>query len=311
MNMKPFTVRFWGVRGSHPATGPNTQGFGGNTTCVEVNAGGQQIIIDAGTGIIHLGQEMSKNNGGKPIQATVLFTHAHIDHTQGFPFFAPSYRGTTTIHVLGPMALENTLEEAIANSMLPPFSPVALHEMPCRMVIRNITESNTILFREADPEPRLDNIYSPAFPPEEQDVRIGILRSYAHPKGGVLVFRVAYAGRSFVFATDVEGYVGGDQRLIAFARSTDFLIHDAQYEPDEYLSPARSTQGWGHSTWEMAADVAAQAGVKTLIITHHDPFHDDEQVRRIEAKIRAKFPSVFAAREGMILDVLAGTVSAP
>ncbi len=309
MNVSEFRVRFWGVRGSHSATGAAMIGVGGNTTCLEVNADGHQIIIDAGTGIIHLGHEMTKNNGEKAIDATLLFTHAHIDHTQGFPFFPPSYRGTSILRVLGPMALEQTLEEAIAGSMLPPFSPVALHEMPCSMIMRNITESNYILFKNGDPEPRIDNLYNPSFRPAATDVRIGILRSYAHPKGGVLVFRIDHADRSCVFATDVEGYVGGDQRLIAFARGSDFLIHDAQYELEEYLSPTRSTQGWGHSTWDMATDVAKQAGVRNLILTHHDPFHEDKQVEQIEAKAQKKFSATVAAREGMELDLLAGSIN--
>ncbi len=306
-----FRLKFWGVRGSHPATGRGMSGVGGNTTCVEVQAAGHQIIMDAGTGIIHLGQEMMSGNGSKPIVSTLLFTHAHMDHTQGFPFFAPSFRGSTSIHVLGPMAFEQTLEDAIASSMLPPFSPVALHEMPCNMVIRNISETNIVVFRPGEPDPRLDNAYNPSVQTTEQDVRVDIYRSYAHPKGGVLVFRVSYAGRSLVFATDVEGYCGGDQRLIAFSRSADFLIHDAQYELEEYLSPARSTQGWGHSTWEMATEVATQAGVKHLILTHHDPFHADGQVEGIERKARKKFKSSTAAREGMVLDLLAGRVKQP
>ncbi|MEW6369119.1 MAG: MBL fold metallo-hydrolase [Acidobacteriota bacterium] len=308
MRQTKFLAKFYGVRGSHPASGSGIDGFGGNTTCLHVEAGGHRIIVDAGTGIINLGQELVKNNGGRPVVATLLFTHAHIDHTQGFPFFAPAYRGTSVINVLGPMAFQQTLEEAIRSSMLPPFSPVALHEMPCHMTIQNIFESNYLVLRPGDREPRIENQYKPGILARRNDVRIGILHSYAHPKGGVLVFRVEHAGRSVVFATDVEGYVGGDQRLISFSRGADFLIHDAQYEIEEYLSPARPTQGWGHSTWEMAAEVAQQAGVKHLLLTHHDPFHDDRQIERIEAKARKQFARTTAAREGMVLDLSAGTI---
>ncbi|MBI2837950.1 MAG: MBL fold metallo-hydrolase [Acidobacteria bacterium] len=304
MNESSFQVRFWGVRGSHAAPGSRTEHYGGNTTCVEVQAGGHQIIVDAGTGIIHLGQEMVRNNGDKPIVATILFTHGHHDHTQGFLFFAPSYRGSTTLYIHGPMAFQQTLEESMAGSMMPPFSPVALHELPSRLSIRNISERDYLLFQEGTREPRLDDQFHPTLTQGSNDVRVDVHRSYAHPKGGVLVFRISHADRSLVFATDVEGYSGGDRRLINFARGADYLIHDSQYEIEEYLSPSKTTQGWGHSTWEMATDVARQAGVSNLILTHHDPFHDDRQIEAIEVKARARFPRSTAAREGMVIDLV-------
>lgn len=311
MGESTFRAKFWGVRGSHPAPGSAMSAFGGNTTCLQVLAGSHDIIFDAGTGIIHLGQEMTKKNGEKPVVATLLFTHSHHDHTQGFPFFAPFYRGTSSIYVLGPMAFQQTLEASIASSMMPPFSPVALHEMPAQLMIRNICESDYLLFQGGESEPRLDNQYHPRMHQETQDVRIDVMRSYAHPKGGVLVFKITYAGRALVFATDVEGYSGGDRRLINFARGADYLIHDAQYEIEEYLAPIRPTQGWGHSTWEMAVDVAEQAGVANLVLTHHDPFHEDPQVERMEAKARKKFRHCVSASEGLEIDLLARKIQRP
>lgn len=305
---KGFRIKFWGVRGSHPSPGAHTQRYGGNTTCVEFDVAGHHIIIDAGTGLINLGHEIARQNGNSQIVTTLLFTHSHHDHTQGFPFFAPFYRGTSTIFVLGPMAFQQTLQASIESSMMPPFSPVALHEMPCQMVIRNISETDYILFKSGEREPRIDNQYHPTVESGQDDVRVDVMRSYAHPKGGVLVFRVAHAGKSVVFATDVEGYVGGDRRLIEFARGAHILIHDAQYEDHEYFAPIRCTQGWGHSTWEMATDVANQAAVRHLLLTHHDPSHDDATVQSIETKARARFAPTTAAWEGMEIEVGSGWI---
>ena len=98
-------IRFWGVRGSHPVPGPRTVRIGGNTACVEIQAGAHTIILDAGTGIINLGTDLmrrSRAHGGHSITATILFSHMHNDHTQGFPFFEPAYAGASTLHILGP-----------------------------------------------------------------------------------------------------------------------------------------------------------------------------------------------------------------
>ncbi|NJL35282.1 MAG: MBL fold metallo-hydrolase, partial [Chloroflexaceae bacterium] len=118
-----FIVRFWGTRGSYPVPGPHTLRYGGNTTCVELQIGQHTLIIDAGTGIINLGYDLlrrSKENGGIPISATILLTHMHHDHTQGFPFFLPAYQGTSTLHILGPRTFDEELEDTLNHAVLPP-----------------------------------------------------------------------------------------------------------------------------------------------------------------------------------------------
>ena len=124
------------------------------------------------------------------------------------------------------------------------------------------------------------------------------LRNLAHPKGGVVNYRISYKGKSVIFATDVEGYVGGDARLVSFANKTDLLIHDAQYRPEEYNGLPVPTQGFGHSTYEMATDVARAAKVKRLALFHHDPSHSDDELKEIESRARKNFKNTFAAFEG-------------
>ena len=122
------SVTFWGVRGSYPVPGPRTVRMGGNTACVEIQAGPHTIILDAGTGIINLGADLvrrARSNGGHPITATILFSHMHNDHTQGFPFFDPAYVGASTLHILGPKVFESDLEETLSHAMLPPSFPSA------------------------------------------------------------------------------------------------------------------------------------------------------------------------------------------
>ena len=113
-----------------------------------------------------------------------------------------------------------------------------------------------------------------------------------------MIYNIRYRGKSLVFATDTEGYEGGDQRLIDLAQDADLLIHDAEYTESEYTGPPRVRQGWGHSTWLMAVEVGQKAHVKRLALTHHHARHDDATMRRIEQEAQAILPQAFVAREG-------------
>jgi phosphoribosyl 1,2-cyclic phosphodiesterase len=299
MDADQFIVRFWGTRGSYPVPGPGTVRYGGNTTCVEVQAGHHTLIIDAGTGIINLGNDLlrrAKERGGAPIRATLLLTHMHHDHTQGFPYFLPAYLGTSVLHILGPRTFEEDLEETLNHAVLPPSFPVSLSEMPSLKIVRSLRESEMVTLDGEMSEPQVFNVYRDNVAPGPDAVQVTIHKSFAHPRNGVFIYRVAYRGRSLIFASDTEGYVDTDQRLVHFARDTDLIIHDAQYTADDYT---RSKQGWGHSTPEMACEVARQAGARRLVLFHHEPRHDDAQIERLECAARAIFPDTVAAYEGL------------
>ena len=301
---------FRGVRGSYCVPGPATLRTGGNTTCIEVHAGGNTIILDAGTGIIEVGRQLAleqearrKSDPAAHIVAAMFFSHMHHDHTQGFPFFPPVYMETTRLHIYGPRMMNTNFESGLANALLSPLFPVELADMRAQKLIHNIYENDVVLFPEPGGTPvmakKRDDLSG--YGPDIARVHCG--HTYAHPNGGSLVYRIEHAGRSVVFATDVEGYVGGDQRLIRFAAGADVLIHDAQYEAGRYTGYPAPVQGFGHSTPEMAAEVARAAGVGRLFLTHHDPGSDDDRVEALERNAQGLFPKVEAAREGVTVEL--------
>lgn len=300
-----FTIRFWGVRGSYPTPGNATVRYGGNTACVEVTVGGRTLILDAGTGIIPLGRDLVRRAGGRALETLLLVSHLHHDHTQGFPFFTPAYIPSTRLHVYGLGADAESLERVLESNQSAQRFPVSLREMGAAKEIRSVRESEEVVWDE-------DGVRaaSPASSVGRDAVRVRIHRSYAHPDG-VYVYRIEWRGRSLVYATDTEGYVGGDRRLAAFARGADALIHDAQYSEAHYrgLAGAPSTQGFGHSTVEMACEAASAAGVGRLVLFHHDPSYDDAKIDEMQTRARGLFVNAQAAYEGLTLELGAQPVT--
>lgn len=306
MTTDEFTVRFWGVRGSYPVAAGAAIRFGGNTPCVEIQAGGHTIILDAGTGIIGLGQHLAQRarERGESIRITLVFTHFHHDHTQGLPFFAPAYMPTTRLQIFAPDLYEEPAMEILANVMAAPTFPVSFQGLRAQKTSQSVTENDIIHIDSASGEASV--ISSGVELLDPGSVRIQAMRSYGHPQG-VMIYRIRWRDRSVVYATDTEGYRGGDQRLVDFAHQTDLLIHDAQYTDDHYLgrlAGAPVTQGFGHSTGTMACETARSAQVGSLVLFHHDPNYDDEMIAAIERRARKVFPNTMAAQEGQVIDLL-------
>jgi phosphoribosyl 1,2-cyclic phosphodiesterase len=288
-------VKFWGVRGSYPAPGAGTVKYGGNTACVEIRAGERTIILDAGTGIIPLGRELARR---RALEVTLLFSHLHHDHTQGFPFFLPAYMPNAHLRIFGPGGTPETLSHVLEHNQSFETFPVSLRDMAATKEIRSVRESQVIIWGGAGV--RVTEA-GEGLGSDKEAVVIRIHKSYAHP-GGVYVYRVTWRGKSVVYATDTEGYVGTDRKLAQFAKDTDVLIHDAQYSEEHYwgqLAGFPSTQGYGHSTVKMACEVAAASEAGQLILFHHDPSYSDARVAGMEASAKAQFHEVQAAYEGM------------
>jgi ribonuclease BN (tRNA processing enzyme) len=172
--------------------------------------------------------------------------------------------------------------------------------------IQTVQESQIIVWDEENVRVAAPNISL-----SEEALVIRIHKSYAHP-GTVFVYRISWRGKSIVYATDTEGYVGSDRKLVAFARNADVLIHDAQYGEAHYagqLAGFPSTQGFGHSTPAMACEVAASAETGQLILFHHDPAYSDAMVAEQEGVAKNIFPDSRAAREG--LEIKLDTIPAP
>jgi phosphoribosyl 1,2-cyclic phosphodiesterase len=274
-----FTVQFWGVRGSLATCGLDFAEVGGNTSCVEVRVGEEVIILDAGTGLRPLGQTL-----GHPTRATFFLTHYHWDHIQGFPFFRPAYLPENSFTLYGPGKNGDGLEAALRRQMQAPHFPVTLAALQARLDFRSIRAGDAVCVGAAR-------------------VRAAALN---HPQG-CLGYRISYGGVSVAYATDTEHVaVGvGDPGTLELARGADVLIYDAQYTDDEYHGRSGPPhQGWGHSTVEEACRLARAAGVRQLVLFHHDPTHDDRFVDELIASARVLFPNVVAAREGLTMDLL-------
>jgi phosphoribosyl 1,2-cyclic phosphodiesterase len=293
----PPSLRFWGVRGSIPAPGASTVFYGGNTSCVEVRADGELIILDSGTGIRPLGVELAAEFKDQPLKLTILITHTHWDHIQGFPFFTPAYDPKNHIHVLGYEGAREGLASILSSQMESPYFPIGLAELPSNIVIEEL---------------------------KDLDFRIGKVKVQAafvnHP--GVCVgYRLFTSNGSIAYLPDNEPYYRAaaqphtqlfykeetaqfeqseDQKLIEFIRGTDLLIIDSQYDAEEY----EAHKGWGHGSVDDVVSLAIQASVKRLFLFHHDPAHDDakisqmlEHARKLASAKGANL-TIEAAREG-------------
>jgi ribonuclease BN (tRNA processing enzyme) len=252
---------------------------GGNSSCVEITTDEHTLVFDAGTGIIQLGRDMVQRPG-KPV-VHIFLSHLHHDHIEGLRFFAPVYSPEWRCYVYGANSTTPTLKTLLAQTMSPRFFPVSLSQLPARLTIRSLGKHDRV--RLAAPQPTV----------------VQARYSAAHPKVGVMLYRITRGGRSVVYATDVESPRGGYEDVVAFAHGADVLIHDAQYTDEEYHGGHLNKAGWGHSTVRMAAEAARAAGVGQLLLYHHDPEHDDAEVRHLERVARAIFPHSRAATEGL------------
>lgn len=292
-----FMAKLYGVRGSYPIAPPDGTSIGGNTTCLLVRSAEHIVIIDAGSGLIRLGKELipeivrHNKETGRPFHITFLFTHTHNDHLLGFPFFAPLYMPGVHLHFFGPATLGVDFEDIVRTLVEPQYFPVSMDEFRSNKSFHNINENMFIYFNPDNPEPQVGHVMEtePAF----SSLSIYTMKYYFHPKDGSFPYRVEWNDKKLVFATDVECYVGGDQRLINFSKDADVLIHDAQYSEEQYAKFC----GYGHSSISMACDTARQANVKKLLLFHHDPNNSDDVLRGMEKEARSLFAESELATE--------------
>ena len=290
-------AKLYGTRGSYPIAPELGTKYGGNTTCMLARTPEHVVIIDAGSGLIKLGKELipeileNKKKSGQPFHITMLFTHTHSDHLLGLPFFAPIYMPDVHIHFFGPATLGADFEQILRVVVKPQYFPVSMDEFRSIKSFHNINENMFIFFNPDDPQPQIghESHTEAAF----SDFSFHTMKYYFHPKDGSYPYRIQWKDKKIVFATDVETYVGGDQRLINFSKNADVLIHDAQYSVEQY----KSFCGYGHSSFAMACDTAKQAKVKKLLLYHHDPNNTDEDLEKMEAEAKKLFKKSELASE--------------
>ncbi len=249
-------IKCWGSRGSIAVSGRKYLKYGGDTTCVEVvSNNGDLIIIDAGTGIRELGNELVRTGRNS---INVIFTHPHWDHLSGFPFFKPLYRKDTDIHVRGPRTTRDSVMNIVSKTMSPPYFPVELEDI-----------SSDISFHATGPKSfEIGSVKIQSIPLNHTNRGVG--------------YRLEEDGKSFVFLTDnelahhhPEGRKAAD--YMKFSEGADLLFHDAEFTPEEY----KNTKGWGHSVYLDTVELAMKAGVRKLGLFHHNQDRSDDGIDKI------------------------------
>jgi phosphoribosyl 1,2-cyclic phosphodiesterase len=291
-------VRFWGVRGSIPAPGPQTVHYGGNTTCIEVTTdGGHTLILDAGTGIRALGMNLMEK---EPVRCALLVTHTHWDHIQGLPFFLPLFLTGSQVSVYGAFdpVYQKDLKSILAQQMDYCYFPVRQLELRADMSYLDLREGQVFEYGDAT----VTNV---------------LMNHPVHTYG----YRIESNGRSMFFSGDHEQpfniydpedtYHGEYDHLMQdkinkiaeVARDVDLFIVDAQYTDEEIIHK----RGWGHGTYSSALDLAKLAGARKVCLTHHDPTRTDDALDAIVADLRQSYPTdgpeLLIAREGLEIDL--------
>lgn len=307
--MSEFNIKFRGVRGSFPVADRNFLKFGGNTSCVEVNVGGHLIVLDAGTGIVGVGDDLMEKHIAssvnplerKPIYTTILVSHIHQDHLLGLTFFKPIHLESSKIMLFGATTPDTNMTSALSQLIFGKTFPLDLGDIACNFDIRDIYESQAIIIKPGQ-KPELVSMTD--LEQGDDDILITFYKSYVHPQEGVMVYKISYKGKSVVYATDKECYFGGDKKFSKFAKNCDLLIHDAQYTTEDYLSPYSPKQGFGHSTYDMAVEVMKQAKAKSLVFFHYDPSYDDTKLERIKEHYTSNNKNVYMAYEGLEFNLI-------
>lgn len=302
-----FKVKFRGVRGSYPTPRANFLRFGGNTSCVEVGLGENLLVLDAGTGIVDLGNELvrehilssQQQNDRKTIEATILLSHVHQDHIQGLQFFKPVFVRGSKINVFGLNVSNEDLKDTLQDVLFDRVFPLGIDDVKCTFNIENLNDSKVVVIKKGEKAKIID---LSDFCPSDystDDIVVSFYKTQAHPKNGCLCMKISYNNKVLVYATDKESYVGSDKRFIEFAYGCDVLIHDAQYTHQDYVSPVAPKQGYGHSTYQMALESAKLAKAKKLFFFHYDPNYDDTTLEMLEKEFSNKMNGIEFAKEGM------------
>jgi phosphoribosyl 1,2-cyclic phosphodiesterase len=291
-------LKLWGVRGSIPVPGTSTIRYGGNTTCVEVRADGEIIVLDAGSGIRPLGLSLENEFGSDPISLSLLITHVHWDHIQGFPFFVPSYNDKNQVKIFGYDGAGAGLGEILKGQMAAPFFPVALYDLPGKIEIEKL---DAMEFHIGNVRVRAKLMNHPGMCVGYRLLTSKGSISFLPDNEPFDAFKL-HSAKSHLLSPEQTKKRAQEERagLVKFLQGSDILILDTQYTDEEYQVHV----GWGHGSLSAAVSLALDASVRKLLLFHHDPTHDDdmldamvEKARKIAAKSES-YLELEGAREG-------------
>jgi phosphoribosyl 1,2-cyclic phosphodiesterase len=277
-----INVTFHGVRGSTPCQSDDIRRYGGNTSCVSIEAPGQDpLLLDMGTGLRYFGKQVPTD---RPFAGNCLLSHLHWDHVQGLPFFVPLLREGACLDVYGPAQDDGrSLDEVVSCTIRPPLFPVSVDELP-----------GTVRFHDTG----------------DSEFSIGdfeVMSRLIPHLGSTLGFRVSWKGRSVAYLSDhqqpFDGSFAASPSALELIAGVDLLIHDAQYTKAEFQ--AKST--WGHCTIDYAVWLAGEAGAKRLALFHHDPSRRDDDLDdllKCANEVGAlRGVDVIAASEGLTVEI--------
>jgi phosphoribosyl 1,2-cyclic phosphodiesterase len=269
-----YMVRFWGVRGSIACPGPDTVRYGGNTSCVEIRCGDRLMVFDGGTGLRLLGNELMRD--GKAAELDIFYSHTHFDHICGLPFFAPCYDPKSRIRIWAGHLNGRGIETVLKKMMIAPLFPIPMGIFTAKLDFVDFAAGKKLL--------------------PHRGIRLATGR-LNHPNGAT-GYRIEYAGKVVAYITDTEhSPLGLDRNILGLVNRADLMIYDGTYTDAEYPQH----KDWGHSTWQEGVRLADAAGVRTLVIFHHDPGHDDAFMDRVAAEAANTRPGTIVAQEGMVL----------
>ena len=249
-----MNITIWGVRGSIPTSGNETKHYGGNTSCIEVMQDDWMLVLDAGSGM----QRLNAGITFKSKRVDILLTHLHFDHIQGLGFFKALFNPSMEVHIWGPASTSHSLRSRLSRYFSPPLFPVHFRDIPCKLVLHEVENSSF----EIGP--------------------FNIESRYVTHQGPTVGYRVSGTHSVFSYIPDHEPALGRrgllhDLKWVSgsdLVLNADLLLHDGQFSAEEY----KERLGWGHCSMEDAALFASLAGVKHLLLFHHDPAHSDQQL---------------------------------
>ena len=283
-NDNRVAITFWGVRGSTPCANRQNMEYGGNTTCVQIDVPGcdEILILDSGTGIRNLGNELAKREEG--LQGRIFITHPHWDHIQGFPFFKPIYGSRNRFEIHMPAQEDGGCKDILAGHLTRTFFPVTL-----QMIDAN-----------------LKYVTQPAEKVEYDGYSVEFM--LANHTANTAIYKIRVGEKTIIFCPDneldprnIEKGTDFCTRMQEFCMNADLFIHDGQYDLDAY----KRRKGWGHSAWQVVVYFARRAKVKNLYLTHHDPDSDDRYLRKLDKTLcenfNGQFETIQLAREGVTI----------